>query len=62
MVASYLIQGAFKETLQALFILAFVLYMCELERGRERGLFVRTRTGEDSVLRSGIPLAAWSIT
>ena len=57
MAASYLIQGAFKEILQALFVLATALYLAELERGRERGLFVRVRTGEDSVLRAGVPIA-----
>ena len=42
MAASYLIQGAFKETLQALFVLAFAIGLHELARGRLGGGSLRT--------------------
>ena len=49
MVASYLAQGAFKETMQALFLLAFAIGMFELSRGEW------SRSGSASPLRA-VPL------
>ena len=51
--ASYLIQGAFKETMEALFVLAFAIGLHELARGA----LVR-RGGRASAPLAAIPLAA----
>jgi hypothetical protein len=53
LVASYLIQGAFKETMEALFVLAFALALHELSRG------ALARNGEESPAPlAAVPLAA----
>lgn len=61
MVASYLTQGAFKETMEALFVLAFALGLHELTRGRltsEVTLGVR-RTSRPAL--AAIPLIALAV-
>jgi len=59
MVASYLIQGAFKETMEALFVLAFAVGLHELARGT---LTVQTREAPPR-LRAlvALPLAALAV-
>jgi hypothetical protein len=54
LVASYLSQGAFKETMEALFLLAFAVGLGQLARGTER------RWGRPSSL-AAVPLAALAI-
>jgi hypothetical protein len=54
LVASYLVQGAFKETMQALFVLAFAIGMHELARGT----LVPAHTAR---LRGAVPLAVIAI-
>ena len=59
--ASYLIQGAFKETMQALFVLAFAVGLHELTRGR---LTSQVRSGARWAARpalAAIPLAALAV-
>ncbi len=54
LVASYLIQGAFKETMEALFVLAFAVGLHELARG--------ALAGEDSrQALAAVPLAALAV-
>lgn len=57
MVASYLIQGAFKETLMALLVLAFAIGLHELARGTLGGAAPAARWR----LLCGLPLAALAI-
>lgn len=54
MAASYLVQGAFKETIQALFVLAFALALGELAAARLGG----ARPAARWRLLAGVPLAA----
>jgi len=49
LVASYLVQGAFKETIEALFVLGFALGLREIARGRAGS--------GDAAFLAGIPLA-----
>ena len=59
MAASYLIQGAFKETMEALFVLAFAIGLHELARGR---LTVSTdRPGGARQALAATPLAALAV-
>jgi hypothetical protein len=59
MAASYLIQGAFKETMEALFVLAFAIGLHELARGRLTAGTDR-RVGAAYAL-AAIPLAALAV-
>ena len=59
MAASYLIQGAFKETMEALFVLAFAIGLHELARGRLTAGGAR-RAGTGYAL-AAIPLAALAV-
>jgi hypothetical protein len=54
LVASYLIQGAFKETMEALFVLAFAIGLTEAARGRLLGMPPRRAL-------VGVPLAVLAI-
>ncbi len=54
LVASYLIQGAFKETIEALFVLAFAVALHQLARGE-------LVPGPGHALRRALPLAALAI-
>jgi hypothetical protein len=59
MAASYLIQGAFKETMEALFVLAFAIGLHELARGR---LTAGTDSGAGArYALAAIPLAALGV-
>ena len=61
MAASYLIQGAFKETMEALFVLAFSVGLHELARGR---LTANARQGALPASRpalTAVPLAALAV-
>ncbi len=53
LVAAYLVQGAFKETMEALFVLAFAIALCELARARPE-------PGAASI-RAALPLAVLAI-
>ena len=57
MAASYLIQGAFKETMEALFVLAFALGLHELAGGSLGGRDPAPRWR----LLAGVPLAALAV-
>jgi hypothetical protein len=57
--ASYLIQGAFKETMEALFVLGFAIGLHELARGRLAAK-VSHRAGDRYAL-AAIPLAALAV-
>jgi hypothetical protein len=67
LVASYLVQGAFKETLQALFVLAFAVGLHELARGwllppdasRHRGAIPLAVIAIGSVYAYSLPGLAW---
>src|SRR5919106_1962464 len=67
LVASYLVQGAFKETLQALFVLTFAVGLHELARGglvpagtaRLRGAIPLAVTAIGSVYAYSFPGLAW---
>jgi hypothetical protein len=59
MVASYLIQGAFKETMEALFVLAFAIGLHELARGRLTA-GTNSRAGARYAL-AAMPLAALGV-
>jgi hypothetical protein len=55
--ASYFAQGAFKETAEALFVLAFAVYLHDLERRRAEGAHEWDRPGPAGALQALIPLA-----
>jgi len=55
--ASYFAQGAFKETAEALFVLAFAVYLHDLDRRRGEGADGWDRPGPAGALPALIPLA-----
>ena len=55
--ASYFAQGAFKETAEALFVLAFAVYLHDLDRGRAEGAHEWDRPGLTGALQALVPLA-----
>jgi len=55
--ASYYAQGAFKETAEALFVLAFAVYLHDLDRGRRADTSRHTRHIGPSALGALVPLA-----
>jgi hypothetical protein len=59
LVASYLIQGAFKETMEALFVLGFAIGLHELAAGRLAG--APGRRAPDRHALAAIPLAALAV-
>jgi hypothetical protein len=55
--ASYFAQGAFKETAEALFVLAFALYLHDLDRRRRESVDEWDRSGLTAAFTALIPLA-----
>jgi hypothetical protein len=55
--ASYFAQGAFKETAEALFVLAFAVYLHGLDRQRAEGARPWSGTGPAAALPALVPLA-----
>lgn len=55
--ASYFAQGAFKETAEALFVLAFAVYLHDIDRRRAEGAQGWSGTGLSAALPALIPLA-----